>query len=85
MKKYSKWMTWHTCSKCNHELTRREIMYSYGTCPYCGYTVNSTVLDYKKSSYRYVYEVERRSGLLGLLGFNKTTLIKEEVKLENKN
>lgn len=50
----SKFHTSYHCKTCHHELNRHELMYSSGTCPYCGHTNTSTVVDYYKKAYKNV-------------------------------
>jgi hypothetical protein len=33
----AKWRTAWFCITCDKELTRKEVIYNYGRCPYCGY------------------------------------------------
>jgi len=43
-----KWFTHKVCLDCEHFLTDTEEMYSSGTCPHCGHTNDSTIVDSKK-------------------------------------
>lgn len=50
--KISNWYSIDVCVNCEHELSRAELGYSNGTCPYCGHTDNSTICSYKKVTLR---------------------------------
>lgn len=52
----SNWYSFPVCIKCCNVLTDYQKMYLNGTCPYCGNTSKSTVIDYKKITIRkYTY------------------------------
>lgn len=38
----------YVCVRCEHILSRAEVMYSDGVCPYCGNKDDSTICDYIK-------------------------------------
>ena len=50
----SNWYSICVCSKCENRLTDRQIMYSSGTCPYCGHTWPGTIVGYNKVTIRSV-------------------------------
>lgn len=39
----SKYIAKYVCIKCEHVLSRYEVMYSHGICPYCGNNDKSTI------------------------------------------
>lgn len=41
----SNWYSFEVCIKCYKILSNRQILYSNGTCPYCGHTNDSTITD----------------------------------------
>lgn len=46
-----KYITKNHCIECNCVLTYKEMFYSNGTCPHCGHTNSSTIVDVKKVLY----------------------------------
>ena len=49
---YGNWKKGYKCIECKHELTIKEVYYSNGTCPYCGHSNKSTLVDYIAVIYR---------------------------------
>lgn len=52
----ARWQTGWFCVSCDHLLSYREVMYSHGRCPYCGYKGPRaiTIVDTKERAYRIV-------------------------------
>jgi len=57
--RYSKWYTVYKCVSCLNNLSNYERMYSHGTCPHCGNTKDSTIVDYIREVHRDVYDSPR--------------------------
>lgn len=73
---YTKWFNVECCKGCDKQLTKVEVMYSSGCCPYCGHNPKpSTICDVRFNSARNVYE---RVYLLGFIPWKR--FIKTERK-----
>jgi len=48
------WEAGYFCKECDHELSYKQIMYSIGVCPYCGYSCDSTIVSHTIKVRRWV-------------------------------
>lgn len=74
----SRWHFKWRCSTCQHHLTDREVYYSHGVCPYCGFDNCSTICAREKQVIRHVL-VRKAAWWKKLLGLDA-----DEYRLETK-